>query len=340
MPEQAFVIRLESELGRRVMKVLNTSGQGYNSLDEFVSVALLNQLNAEASDTNPPLVQSRGLVPSQIHGMLVRPTGDVVAKNLAEPMASSDGLFILTNRLSPLKVATRVLANLQGLVDRLADERKWPTVKTFHTTAGLAARALGFELRGLNRADSVTGRDKRWTGYPVGQDERSSLARFAVSFTLAATDGVASGPLAILGLAAAINGGRVALTEAGWRLALAPSPLLGESSAGTLSDEERAILTKQVGGAPGECAAVVEFFELVVLADGSQKKVDELLGLRHDDWSENRTTAHRAAMVGRLCELRMLEGSGRGTSAQLSLLPAGERFSEESKDTESERRTP
>ena len=234
----------------------------------------------------------------------------------------------------------RTSINGQGLVDRLADERKWPTVKTFHTTAGLAARALGFELRGLDRADSVTGRDKRWTGYPVGQDERSSLARFAVSFTLAATDGGASGPLVILGLAAAIDGGRVALTEAGWRLALAPNPLLGESGAGTLSDEERALLTNQVSGAPGERAAVVEFFELVVQANGSQKKVDELLGLRHDDWSKNRTTAHRAAMVGRLGELRMLERCGRGTSAQLSLLRAGERFSEESKDTESERRTP
>ena len=323
MAEQTFTVRLNSELARRVMKVLNTPGRGYDSLDEFVSVALLNQISAEVS-----VINTDGLAASQIHGLLARPPSDAVVKNLAEPVASSDRLFILTNRLSPLKIAARVLVNLQERVGRLADDREWPTVKTFQTTAGHAARALGFELQRLDRYDSLSGRDKRWTGYPVGRDERSSLERFAVSFVLAETNRAASGPLVILGLAAPI-GGRAALTDAGWHLALAPSPLLDESSLGTLSDEERAIFTQQIGGAPGERAAVVEFLELVIGANGSQKKVDEMLSSRHRQWSANRTTAHRAAMVGRLCELGMLETRGRGVSARLGLLPAGQQFSEE-----------
>ena len=54
-----------------------------------------------------------------------------------------------------------------------------------------------------------------------------------------------------------------------------------------------------------------------------------MIGLRHTEWSVNRTTAHRAAMVGRLAELGMLTVAGRGLSARLTLLPDGEKFFEE-----------
>ena len=145
MDGQTFVVRLDSELARRVMGAMNAPGQGYNSLDEFVSVALLNQLGAEAAVKTTPAKRD-GLVLAQTHGMLKRPSRDAELGELADSVASSDGLFILTNRLSPLKVATRVLVNLQALVGRLGDDRTWPTVKTFQTTAGHAARALGFEL--------------------------------------------------------------------------------------------------------------------------------------------------------------------------------------------------
>ena len=211
---------------------------------------------------------------SQIHGTLLRPTSAATAKHLAVPAKCADGLFILTNRLSPLKVATRVLANLSALVTRLGDDRRWPIIDTFRTTAGHAARALGFALQRHAWPDPSTGRDKRWIGYPVGRDERASLARFAVSFTVSKNDGTA-GPLVILGLATVVDGGRIALTEAGWRLAIAPSPLLQESGSGMLSNEERHIFAEQIAGASGERAAVTQLLDLVVQADGSQTEVDQ-----------------------------------------------------------------
>ena len=137
------------------------------------------------------------------------------------------------------------------------------------------------------------------------------MVRFAVSFTVGKNDGNA-GPLVILGLAAVVDDDRVALTKAGWRLAAAPSPLLEESGSGTLSGEERDIFTEQIGAASGECAAVIEFLELVVQANGSQPQVDRMLGAHYGEWSGNRTTAHRAAIVGRLAELSMLSAAGRG----------------------------
>ncbi len=307
------------------MATLNAPGQGYDSLDELLSVALVNQLGAEAAFTKTMPDGASAPTISQIHGTLLRPTAAATAKHLAVPATCADSLFILTNRLSPLKVATRVLANLSALVTRLGDDRRWPTIDTFRTTAGHAARALGFALQRHAWPDPSTGRDKRWIGYPVGRDERASLARFAVSFTVSKNDGTA-GPLVILGLATVVDGGRIALTEAGWRLAIAPSPLLQESGSGMLSDEERHIFAEQIAGASGERAAVTQLLDLVVQADGSQTEVDRRLRSLHADWSVNRTTAHRAAIVGRLVELGALSASGRGRRARLRLLADGERF--------------
>lgn len=316
MATQTFVVRLEETLARRVLRTVDGPGHGYASLDEFVAVALVNQLGAEEVAAQRP----------QSHGLLARPGLDRPPTPMASPVASSEPLLLVTNRLSPVKVATRVLFNLQRLVGRLPDDRVWPTAKTFRTTAGHAARALGLELQRQDRAEGRSGRAKRWVGYPVGSDERASLERFAASFALTASDRVVSGPLVVLGLAAPVADGRVALTEAGVRLAAASSPLLDESGAGTLSHEERAILIDQVATAPAERTAVAEFLQLVRDSDGRQSRVDEQLASRHHSWTTQRAVAQRAAMIGRLVELQILQIEGRGAAARLEATPAAERF--------------
>lgn len=324
--EQPFVVRLDATLARRALSMVGDPEHSYESLDELVTVALVNQLNLDTPAEGTIGVARRHRDAPQIHGLLERPAASPPATPFASPLEPLDPLFILTNRLSPLKVATRVLANLQPMVLRLPGNPLWPSAKTFRTTAGQAARALGDELRAHDRQAQATGRARRWTGYPVGRDERSSLERFAVSFTLPSTTAGTPGPLSILGLAATIDGDRVALTESGWRLALAPSPLLDGAPGETLSDEEREIFVEQIHRAPGERQAVREFLELILRANGSQPSVDEMLAALHPAWSENRTIAQRAALIGRLGELRMLDATGRGTSARLRVLPEGEQF--------------
>jgi hypothetical protein len=325
MNRQTFIISLDTDLAGRVQRVVTDGNGGYRSLDDLVSLALRNQLGADASRGAQLAGHSTASGSPPLHGLLARPR-NVGSVDLADAALSEDPLFTLTNRLSPLKVATRVLCNLKHLVERLPDRRVWPTVKTFRTTAGHAARALGFELRRQDEVGSVSGRDKRSVGYPIGREERASLERFAVSFTLTASPRVVSGPLVVLGLATPIDGGRVALTDAGLRLAIAPSPLLDDAGAGTLSAQERDVLVAQIGQAPGECAAVVEFLHLVVETDGRQTRVDGALGRRHPAWSVNRTIAERAAMVGRLAELELLRVDGRGAGARLALGPAATAF--------------
>ena len=220
-------------------------------------------------------------------------------------------LPFLTNRLSPLKASVRALANLA------ASEGDWPRIRDFQAKAGHAARERGLQLRTEDQAAGRRGRDKRSVAWPIGANPATALERFAYAFTLAIDGSRATGPLATLGLATVIDG-RVQLTEAGWELAAAPSPVL-DGGDGTLSRDEAVILLRQLRRSPAEREAIAEFLGAVRRAAGAQPRIDELLGVWHSDWSADQAAAQRSAMIGRLEELDLVSVSGRGANATVIL---------------------
>lgn len=331
---QTLVIRLPEGLARRVRSFVDSKGHGYASLNEFMEVALENQLNMEPDRSAKPARNFPRLIAEHkteylelerssesvtreeatLSPLFARPTWQPPA--FTEPVYREERLFALTNRLSPVKVAVRILANL-------VKDGDWPTLEAFHEQSASAARSLGFRLQ---QQDIEAGRgaaDRRWVGYPVGPDERAALSRFVFSFTITFSGGGITGPLAVLGLAAVI-GDEVHLTDAGWELAKAPSPLLGEAPGGTVSDEEAQILRQQVRRAREEANAVKEFLSDVRRSAGNQARLDELLALRNPDWTQNLAVAQRSAMLGRLGDLKAVSVSGRGSSAMIQLLPAAQ----------------
>lgn len=325
MGKQTFVIRLDEQLSRRIGKFLATGVHGYASLDEFVQVALQNQLGMEPDGVEE--VRSASILTGNRAGLtpLLRQLDGEPPSNLAmQSSSSTDTLFVLTNRLSPIKVAARVLARLGG-------DGEWPVLEEFQEKAAKVARQVGLELREADLASQKRGQARRWVAYPVGDDERAAYSRFVTSFTMQVNDGKVLGPMVILGLGN-VKDGRAALTEAGWRLAAAPSPILDGEEGLTLSKEEAAILRRQVLDAPGEREAVREFLLIVKRAAGSQPRIDEMLAARYADWTETLAVAHRSALIGRLCDLGVLEVSGRGPSAKLRLLAYAEEFWESTND--------
>ncbi len=317
MGKQTLVIRIEGEIVRAVERFLAHGDHGYGSLDEFVQLALRNQLAMEASTEHPTGSEALRSTAVATASVLLRPQGPP-PDALAQPVApSGDRLFVLTNRLSPIKLAARVLAwaGARGA---------WPNLEAFQEEAARTARDLGLRLRSKDMAAGRSGPARRWIAYPVGDDERAALNRFIVSFTIQANPG-AAGPMAILGLAN-VRDGRAQLTEAGWRLAAAASPLMDGAEGLTLSLEEAALLQACILRAPGELGAVLEFLEVVKRAAGHQPRIDELLAARYSDWTETLTVAHRSALIGRLGDLGLLEVSGRGPKAQVELLSAADEF--------------
>jgi hypothetical protein len=317
MAEQALIIHIDEALIREVRRLLAESGKGYASLSEFVEVALINQLGAERAIRDGAREVATGTGPAGVIQLLATPKRQ--PETLApHPEPGTEGLFVLTNRFGPIKIAARVLANMGG-------GGEWPDLTEFQTVASGAARDLGLRLREEDESAGRSGPQRRWVAFPVGSDERAARDRFAFSFTLDNSGSTVGGPMVTLGLAN-LNMRRAALTELGWRLAAAPSPLLGESEGLRFSPAEGAIMREAVCRAPGELTQVVEFIALVREASGSQTALDELLAARHPEWTRDLATAHRSAMLGRLADLEILEVTGRGPKANITLLEAAEEF--------------
>jgi hypothetical protein len=318
MAKQALVLQIDEALAREVREFQATSGRGYASLSEFVEVALINQLGAEqASSEGAPTVATNAR-PQGVDQLLAAPKRQ--APTLApDPEPSTEGLFVLTNRFGPMKIGARVLANM-------GSGGEWPDLTEFQGVASGVARDLGLRLRESDVAAGRSGPHRRWVAFPVGSDERAARDRFTFSFTLDGSGGSVRGPMASLGLANADDTGRVALTELGWSLAVAPSPLLGESEGLRFSPVESAIMRDAVRRSPGELAQVVEFTDLVREASGLQTDLDKLLAAQHSEWTSDLTTAHRSAMLGRLADLGILEVTGRGPKATITILEAAKEF--------------
>lgn len=313
MADQILVVKLPEELSRRLHEYVHSDGSGYQSVQEFIAVATENQLNLEGLETLPKEA-ARGL---DAFSLLAAPQQTPMA--LLEVISALDEpLFVLTNRLAPIKVAARVLANLGATGE-------WPPVEDFQRRAALAARALGFKLRNEDSRNGRSGMARRWVAFPVGEDVESSLARFISSFTLWVDGERSAGPLAVLGLAG-VRDDRAALSQRGWELATLPSPLIDNMPGNTLSDDEALLFVNAITSAPSELQEVQIFLRIVEEAGGAQVAIDRKIRTIHNDWSENRAAAQRSAMIGRLGEIGVLAVEGRGPKALVRLLDRSSAF--------------
>ena len=309
MSVQTLVIKVPADLSRHVRAFIGDS-DAYDDISEFAAVALGNQLSLEGAEEGAaePEEQVDGTSP-----LLRLPGPRVVEPPPPGQLDESTPLFVLTNRLFPIKVASRVAANLTG--------GSPIALRELNRTAAEVARGLGGALRREDEGANRKGQARRWIGLPVSADRNPALRRFASSFTLHADgSGTARGPMAQLGLADLVGEDHEAqLTETGWQLAAAANPILDGSGDGTLGPVEREIFITVLRRQPSERQAALEFINFVEEAGGAQSEVDARLGTKHPDWSSTRVTSHRAAMLGRMSDLGLVSVEGRGDAALITL---------------------
>jgi hypothetical protein len=329
--QQYVVVRVGATTARAARALLRTS-RAYADLSELIEVALANQLALEGgrahgraaeagrsdlSRSAEEVAEADGLL-----WLLAKPEAASAAVDAAT--ASTEPLFSLTNRLFPIKVAARALANSsdEGL-----------SLPSYQDNAAEAARELGLRLRAADEAERRRGAERRWIALPVGDDKAAALSRYIHSFTLTLKgDGRPTGPLAQLGLAGLDPSGTPALTELGAELTLCENAILDldeGASSYLLGDDERDLFIHAIRGNSAELTAVSEFIELCRDHAGRQVDIDAALRLRHDGWSNHQAVAHRAAMLGRLRDLRLAEVEGRGPSGRIRLEPNIETYWEE-----------
>jgi hypothetical protein len=218
-----------------------------------------------------------------------------------EPTVSRASLSPFTNRLNPLVVPVRVLVNV-------VSREGAPTIEHFTKVAPAVARLVGLRLKQEDNDQRRRGRDKRSTGWPVGDDEISSIARFRKSFLLTVEGGVPTGPLVDLGLVA-VDEGRVHATGAGLEMAAEKTPVLDEGGDGLLSSHQQELFKQGLLRMQGERDELALFFRAVHAGAGVQADVDRIIGQDHPGWTEAQVVSHRAAIIGRLRDLALVDVS-------------------------------
>lgn len=309
---QAVVIHLSSHLVR-ALKPLVGQGRPYADISELAELSLQNQLALETEgQSQVPDDSAAGVGLGHLPSLAAPPRSGPSALALPDEAALTSALSPFTNRLFPVKVACRVLANCA----------EGTTLRQFQQEAADAAREMGRALRNADMEAGRKGMERRWVALPVGDKGTSTLNRFINHFTITQRrGGLSDGPLARLGFAALDAEGRPRLTELGWELGCEPNPVLDDAlaeTAETLSQGDRLLFERAISSNQPESRNLAEFQVIVNATSGQQGAIDERLqkgrGLNHDEGA-----AYRAGIIGRLHDLGKVTVEGIGEGARIVL---------------------
>jgi hypothetical protein len=322
---------------------------GYVDLAQFFDLAARNQLALEG--TPSPLMEMRrprGGDGSAEQGERRPPTaGAQTADSVAQPggwralvrrhgfpsdrFPQSDVdtdlshlLWGQTNRLLPVAVGVRVLANLLGNSDDVP-------LATWHENAIAVATALRDDLRVWDeRASHPHG--TRWaTAFP--EPKESSAQRYISQFLGAsARNGSSDGGAVFLGLAAISGSGenaRATLTSSGAQWASFRNPIFDADPdvepERTFSEEEARFFLEHLREFRiGEYRFLSSVAELVAQGK-SREDLNEAIERAYPAWASVASTM-RAGAIGRLGDLGLLERSRHGLHVAYRLSPLATRL--------------
>lgn len=136
------------------------------------------------------------------------------------------------------------------------------------------------------------------------------------------------GPLVELGLVAA-DEGLIYPTPAAVTLATGTIPVLDDDSDDVLLEPQRTVLAERLVSLPGERAEIMAFLDAVDATGGAQDEVDKHVGHRHPQWTDAQLVSNRAAMIGRLRDLLVVDVDPQpGAKTVIVPGPAHQRFRE------------
>jgi hypothetical protein len=109
-------------------------------------------------------------------------------------------------------------------------------------------------------------------------------------------------------------------------LALETTPLLDGGDDQALGDRQREILAERLIALPGERREITAFLQAIDQAGGAQDEVDKELAHVHPTWTEAQVVSHRAALIGRLRDLQVIDVSTDAGITAVEPGPANAKF--------------
>ena len=297
----------------------------YSDLQQFLVVALRNQLALEASVGAPLAAASAPDVPNSsapaaAQGLSARLAAIpiAVAAELPEPPHLNDESVVLwgqVNRLLPIAAGIRVLAHLS------AEHGEEVSVAEWHEVATDAAVALRSHLR---RLDEEAGRrhGSLWaTAFPEATE--ASAHRYANQFLGFPKNGVPDGGAAFLGFVTFDGHDDVRLTSAGAEWASLPNPIFDGGDwvpTRTFSVEETEFFINHLKDYRRAELAFLQRVAALVAQGRTRTQLDEALAREYPEWQKYIETM-RAGALGRMSDLGLLGRTRRGLTVDYALTP-------------------
>ena len=335
------VIDIPPDLLGQVREIV--SNEDYDSPQEFINVALMNQVEMEASDKGTDEIVSldeamnletagdqtgeedvtppEKTVTQQNRGPLERRDYDVITTVAAADRDQlADGpLWGQYNRLFPVKLTLRRLANyLSEDITHREDQSDdpeaghWAAATQFKNDVATVAREFGDRVGRVDERRSRTRMEKLATGLPVGDNAKKSKERYKRHF-VGTNDqsGAVTGapPRLLFANLPASPSGKIGITEAGLRFANLWNPLLDEGVEADRSFSEAEIefyLEHIREKVPDEHHAMQIASQAIV--DGINRPdslTDRISGL-NDEWSSTHADTVRSGLVSRMVELGLV----------------------------------
>jgi hypothetical protein len=319
-------------------------GTAYASVQQFVEVAVRNQLalevgvngapggrpgspgedagsdGASAPETAPPISTARSSGSSD-HSWRAWVTATAVDRVPAANDVSvpNQPLWGQINRLLPIAAGVRVLSHLA-----LEANEPFVNVDDWHVRGADVAHGLRSHLEGIDIAREHRHGERWATAFP--DDAKPSRRRYMNQFLgYLRPKGEPEGGAVLLGLVVFADGDptRVAVTKSGATWASLPNPIFdepGDTGQTTFSRDEAAHYLRHVQQAvPAEYQLMKAVAELVD-ASKARTEIDERLGELYPDWASYIGTV-RAGALGRLQDLGLLRRERRGLHVDYGLTP-------------------
>jgi hypothetical protein len=320
----------------------------YRTVQDFVLTAILNQLYLE-EETGTSNVSGAPLITEtlgsskttfgkskSIYQLLSPDIANVSTVPLPEPDRVGSRLDGLWNRLFPIKISTRVLANmLRG---------NGPTVplERLQSNASSVARELGKLLLKKERDLGRKRTEMISTALPTRRNEFKARLRFESHFVGSLSKRTVENRTVILAGGApatlrfmniTVEGSGqvvVGLTAAGLAFAKLPNPVMDQDEVNApFSDEERHFLLDHIKSELPDETRLVRF-ALGLIKEGSNQPESLHSHLKRElqeaNLNDTELVTLRTGLLSRMAELRLLTRSRTALSVKYQLTPEGETF--------------
>jgi hypothetical protein len=343
-----FVVDLPPELVDGINRLIREGR--YRSVQDFLFAAAQNQVYDVEQAPGVVTVQQDTSISSLSFHAVDRPAAQTVGEvdyrllspELAnkvetvpppEPPQVASEIYGLWNRFFPVKITTRVLANM------LKGDGSSVPLEALQENASKNARALGKMLFKKERDIGRKRHDMIATALPTKRDEFKARARFKSHFVgfLAKKDEETKveGAPAVLRLVNIFKGdnghAQVGLTAAGLKFASLTNPVIDQEDFNSpLSEEERRFLVEHISvELPEEKKLMRSTLQAIKAGATSPETLQkELRKLKPNLNEKTELVTLRSGLLSRMFELKLLRRERSGLSVRYHVTPEGEHFLE------------